>query len=60
MDRLIPERCSVTAWQPAVDGIVEVFHAHIIDWNYPSHSHDTWAVLIVDHGAIDYSLDKKR
>jgi len=36
-----------------------VFHAHIVDWAYPAHSHDTWAVLIVDHGAIDYSLDTR-
>lgn len=41
-------------------GLAEVFHAHIVDWAYPAHSHDTWAVLIVDHGAIDYSLDTKR
>ncbi len=39
--------------------MAEVFHAHIVDWAYPAHSHDTWTVLIVDHGAIDYSLDTK-
>lgn len=49
----------MTAWQPAVDGITEVFHAHIVDWGYPAHSHDTWTVLIVDQGAIDYSLDQR-
>lgn len=54
------ERCAVTAWDPQVDGIAEVFHAHIVDWGYPAHSHDTWTVLIVDHGAIDYSLDTRR
>ena len=42
-----------------MEGIAEVFHAHIVDWGYPSHSHDTWTVLIVDHGAIDYSLDRR-
>ncbi len=50
----------MTAWRPDVDGIAEVFHAHIVDWGYPAHSHDTWTVLIVDHGAIDYSLDTRR
>lgn len=56
----IPDRCSVSAWKPAVHGITEAFHAHIVDWSYPAHSHDTWAILIVDRGAIDYSLDKRR
>ena len=37
-----------------------LFHAHIVDWSYPAHSHDTWTILIVDHGAIDYSLDSRR
>jgi AraC-like DNA-binding protein len=54
------KRCTVTAWQSEVEGIAEVFHAHIVDWPYPPHSHDTWTVLIVDHGAIDYSLDTRR
>ena len=45
---------------PQVEGIAEVFHAHIVDWSYPAHSHDTWTVLIVDKGAIDYSLDTRR
>jgi AraC-like DNA-binding protein len=52
--------CSVRAWKPATRGITEVFHAHIADWGYPAHSHDTWTVLIVDEGAIDYSLDTRR
>lgn len=60
VDEPIPDRCSVTAWRPDVAGIAEVFHAHIVDWAYPAHSHDTWTVLIVDDGAIDYSLDRKR
>ncbi|MEO1057428.1 MAG: AraC family ligand binding domain-containing protein [Actinomycetota bacterium] len=37
-----------------------MFHAHITDWGYPAHSHDTWTVLIVDEGAIDYALDRRR
>lgn len=59
MDEPVGDRCAVNAWRPAVDGIAEVFHAHIVDWGYPAHSHDTWTVLIVDDGAIDYSLDTK-
>lgn len=55
----IPDRCTVAAWRPPVDGVAEVFHAHIVDWAYPPHCHDTWTVLIVDDGAIDYALDRK-
>lgn len=36
-----------------------MFHAHIIDWGYPPHTHDTWTVLIVDAGGIEYSLDRR-
>jgi len=46
------------AWTPAVPGIAEVFHAHFIDHVYPSHTHDTWTLLIVDDGAIRYGLDR--
>lgn len=56
----IPERCTINAWRPKAAGIAEVFHAHIIDYAYPPHCHDTWTVLIVDDGAIDYALDNKR
>ena len=37
----------ITAWHPAVPGIVEVFHARFVDHAYPLHTHDTWTVLIV-------------
>jgi AraC-like DNA-binding protein len=40
-------------------GIREVFHAHLVDYGYPPHCHDTWAVLIVDEGAIQYRLDRR-
>ena len=50
----------MAAWQPAVPGISEVFHARIADYAYPPHCHDTWTVLIVDDGAIRYDLDKRR
>lgn len=60
MGKEIPGHCDIEAWVPAVPGIAEVFHAHIVDWAYPPHCHDTWAVLIVDDGAIDYDLDTRR
>jgi len=46
------------AWSPRIPGITEVLHAQIVDYAYPSHSHDAWALLIVDRGAIRYDLDK--
>ena len=48
----------VKAWRPAVPGVVEVFHAHFIDHAYPMHTHDSWALLIVDSGAVRYDLDR--
>jgi AraC-like DNA-binding protein len=48
----------VTAWRPAVAGISEVLHARYVDHAYPMHTHDAWALLIVDAGAIRYDLDK--
>jgi AraC-like DNA-binding protein len=54
-----PARCHVEAWSPGVPGIREVFHAHLVDYAYPRHCHDTWAVLIVDDGAIQYRLDRR-
>ncbi|WP_216892909.1 helix-turn-helix domain-containing protein [Nocardia alni] len=47
----------VLAWQPAVPGIVEVFHARFVEHVYPMHAHDSWTLLIVDQGAIRYELD---
>jgi AraC-like DNA-binding protein len=49
---------SVRAWQPRVAGIAEVLHAHFTDHAYPSHTHDTWTLLIVDTGAVRYGLDR--
>jgi pimeloyl-ACP methyl ester carboxylesterase/AraC-like DNA-binding protein len=53
-------RCQVRAWAPRVPGIREVFHARLVDYAYPAHCHDTWAILIVDDGAIRYDLDRRR
>lgn len=56
----VPPRCRVDAWAPPVPGIAEVFHAHMVDFGYPPHCHDTWTVLIVDDGAIRYDLDSRQ
>ena len=48
----------VIAWKPDVPGIDEVFHARFVDHVYPSHTHDTWTVLIVDRGAISFDLGR--
>lgn len=48
----------MTAWRPAVAGISEVLHARFVEHAYPMHTHDAWALLIVDAGAITYDLDK--
>ncbi|MER6014801.1 AraC family transcriptional regulator [Streptomyces bluensis] len=48
----------VTAWQPRVPGVVEVFHAHYTEYAYPMHVHDAWTLLVVDDGAVRYDLDR--
>lgn len=48
----------VTAWRPAVPGVVEVFHAHFTEYAYPMHVHEAWTLLIVDDGAVRYDLDR--
>lgn len=39
-------------------GVAEVFHAQWHDHAYPGHTHDTWTLLVVDHGVIGYDLDR--
>ncbi|MFF7448222.1 MULTISPECIES: AraC family ligand binding domain-containing protein [unclassified Streptomyces] len=51
-------RQTVSAWRPAVPGVVEVFHAHFTGYAYPMHVHDAWTLLIVDDGAVRYDLDR--
>ncbi|MFJ9589281.1 AraC family transcriptional regulator [Streptomyces acidicola] len=48
----------VTAWQPRVPGVVEVFHAHYTEYAYPMHVHDAWTLLVVDDGVVRYDLDR--
>lgn len=51
---------TVSAWRPPVPGIAEVFHARFTDHAYPVHVHDTWALMIVDGGRVDFALDRER
>jgi AraC-like DNA-binding protein len=48
----------VSAWRPRVPGVVEVFHAHFIEYAYPMHVHEAWTLLIVDDGAVRYDLER--
>ncbi|MEK2475777.1 AraC family transcriptional regulator [Streptomyces noursei] len=51
---------SISAWRPPVPGITEVFHAHFTDHAYPAHTHDTWDLMILDDGSVDFALDRHR
>ncbi len=53
-------RTSISAWRPQVPGIAEVFHAHFTDHAYPAHTHDTWDLMILDDGSVDFALDRRR
>lgn len=53
-------RTKINAWRPAVPGIAEVFHAHFTEHAYPAHTHDTWALMILDEGSVDFALDRHR
>ncbi|GAB2617280.1 AraC family transcriptional regulator [Streptomyces capparidis] len=53
-------RPAITAWRPPVAGIAEVFHAHFTDHAYPAHTHRTWDLMILDDGAVDFALDRRR
>jgi AraC-like DNA-binding protein len=50
----------VRAWRPAAAGITEVLHAHFTEHAYPVHTHDTWDLMILDDGAVDFALDRRR
>ncbi|OLT38912.1 hypothetical protein BJF86_09795 [Serinicoccus sp. CNJ-927] len=52
-----PDR--VRAFRPGLRGVEEVFHAAWKDHAYPTHTHDTRTVLVVDRGAIGYALDRR-
>src|SRR5690349_7800675 len=54
------DRSTLEARPSAAPGVVGVLQARILGWGYPPHTHDTWAVLVVDEGAIDYRLGDRR
>ena len=56
----LPAGSRLSAQAGGVSGVVEVLQARITSWGYPPHCHDTWAVRVVDDGAIDYRLDRRR
>jgi AraC-like DNA-binding protein len=49
---------TIRAWRPEVAGVVEVLHAHFPEHAYPSHTHDTWTLLVVDTGTVRFGLDR--
>jgi AraC-like DNA-binding protein len=46
------------AWNPAVPGVVEVYHRRQLTHVYPMHTHDTWTLLIIDSGIVRYDLGR--
>jgi AraC-like DNA-binding protein len=48
----------IRAWRPEVPGVTEVLHAHMTSHVYPMHTHESWALLIVDDGMIRYDLHR--
>ncbi|SDP15222.1 transcriptional regulator, AraC family [Actinopolyspora xinjiangensis] len=48
----------VAAWRPPVPGIVEAYHAHLVEHSYPMHAHDSWTLLVVDEGTVRYDLHR--
>jgi AraC-like DNA-binding protein len=49
---------TIRAWRPPVAGVAEVLHAYFPVHAYPSHTHDTWTLLLVDTGTISYGLER--
>ncbi|WP_432547013.1 AraC family transcriptional regulator [Kineococcus sp. SYSU DK004] len=50
----------VRSRRPGVPGVAEVLRARFTRHAYPMHTHDTWTVLLVDEGAVDYGLERHR
>lgn len=40
-------------------GVHEVLHARFGTHAYPSHTHETWTLLVVDDGAVRFALDRR-
>lgn len=47
------------AWRPDVPGVREVLHAHFTDHAYPAHAHGDWTLMLVDTGAVAYTLGRR-
>lgn len=41
-------------------GISEVLHARFDAHAYPVHTHDTWDLMLLDDGVVDFALDRTR
>lgn len=41
-------------------GISEVLHATFTAHAYPVHTHDTWDLMLLDDGVVDFALDRRR
>lgn len=54
----LARRPRIRAWHPGVPGVAEVLHAYFPEHAYPLHTHDTWALLVVDAGLVRYDLDR--
>ncbi|MEU5162759.1 AraC family transcriptional regulator [Streptomyces sp. NPDC020875] len=50
----------ISAWRPPVPGIAEVFHARFTEHAYPVHTHDTWSLMLLDDGSVDFTVDRRR
>ena len=60
VDAVPPGQCHVEAWAPQVPGIQPGVPRPHRRLRLSAHCHQTWAVLIVDEGAIRYNLDRRR
>jgi AraC-like DNA-binding protein len=57
-DFCVADHPRIRAWRPHVPGVAEVLHAHMTSHVYPMHTHESWALLIVDDGMIRYDLHR--
>ncbi len=48
------------AWDPALPHVHEVLRARFQDHSYPAHTHHTWTLMEVGHGAVAYELDRAK
>ncbi|GLY14209.1 AraC family transcriptional regulator [Kineosporia rhizophila] len=46
------------AWQPGVQGVLEVLHAHFPQHAYPMHAHESWTLMLLDAGIVRYHLGR--